>query len=206
MKNFVAIAFLVTFLFTCRFTNNSPTESKDDKSKVNKLMPLAIGNSWAYIEYSSLSPEKTREFKLTVSDTFTLNNVLHYQLCFDSVNYSDWIMYQNDTGLFILDADFNHSNYFKYPVEDGEIYNYTCPLSDSTFRFEATVHEPLGDSNSFPTYGYYNHNLHSFFPYIVFIPNAGMIRHKMIYHPNIVRNDTSNIIIWDLKPTSIPLF
>ena len=91
---------------------------------------------------------------------------------------------------------FNPS-FFKFPAEDGEIYTFRIPNTDSTFVFEVQKSKLQINENSYDCYGYYNHNVHSFFPFIYFVPDIGMIRHVGIYYTDMMRSDTSNLIIWD---------
>jgi hypothetical protein len=194
MKNLIVISVIVVLLI---FSCNSSTDSSD-QPETSVLMPLAIGNSWRYLEYQSSSPDKKSDFSLTVSDTFSVDNILLYKLTFNPHEKDEWLMYQDKSGLYLIDDGLNLSHYFKYPAENGETYNYYCPYSDSTFNFEVSINHMVVDSSSYLSYGYFNHNLHSLFPFLYFSPNIGLIKHKLIFYNNIATNDTSVMMLWDL--------
>jgi hypothetical protein len=143
-----------------------------------------------------------------IDDTITINGTQYFTINNDVISFPTWIATNEADGLILSDISTDSSEivnplFFKYPAEDGEIYNYQIPNTDSIIIFEVVRINLKIEDNIYECYGYYNHNLHSYFPFMYFCPGIGMVRHKLVYYNDIIQSDTSNTRIWDLNSYSL---
>ena len=138
MKSLFIIAIFVFILAGCGESGTNPNNSN------NEIMPLAVGNSWKYVMYSThdLNNDSINLFKFTtnyVTEKTTLNGETWYNFASDGRN-SDLIFTNRSDGLYLISKNRNDDAKIPYHIDSARL----------GFKFPVVLHETYpNDTNGF---------------------------------------------------------
>jgi hypothetical protein len=84
------------------------------------LIPLEVGNSWTY--EGIVGGVGNSSGTISISDTRTVNGTEYYEFKSSEVTY---FVDKREDGMFVRDNFDPEEFLLRYPVDDGEIYDYT---------------------------------------------------------------------------------
>lgn len=126
------IKYLLPLTLYCLLSCSDSSVNTQENTAV--LLPLEIGNQWAYSVYDKAGA-KLGDQELQVVDTIiSKDNIYSVIRIFDSKGkvLGEWIALNKQDGLFLGTADSSKNIQkhllFKFPASDGEIYEYKIPM------------------------------------------------------------------------------
>lgn len=190
--------------------NENSAESRVDKK--NKLLPLAVGNTWNYKLYSS-SSDSVDELTWSVSRKIMIDDNEYFLIKGAGLFGGDQVAREQSDGFLLASYDsingLTSPFFYKYPAENNETYQYELP--DNQYQYpgkdsviSVTVKKQVItiQNQDYDCYAYINENLTPNSPFAFFAENVGLVRHKLVF---VTQNevDTTHYYIYDLRNKSL---
>ena len=147
----------------------SACDSAGSRDTGQFLIPLQIGNSWTY------EADDGEIGTISVSGTRTINDMEYSE-----VSGPDGPMFfldERGDGIFVRDTFDPQEFLIKYPVEDGEVYDYT---DSDDITYEVTVSEQSVETGA-GTFDALRYDIDGPDPQVdraTFAPGVGLIRYQ----------------------------
>lgn len=189
MKKLITLVFLAVLMISC--SDDCPTESKTNTD----LMPLAIGNAWAY--KITLNTGTTFEINDVPKDT-TINNIKWFVY---NLNEKPAVIFSNQSG-GLWTYLYNPTTkvvepelYYKYPASQGENYfvNDSIKVTITSISTPVTVY--AGTFNCYLYHSNYNNGEAEYDEYMC--PGVGAV--KIIEYKNSAVVKTTELEFYTIK-------
>jgi len=138
-------------------------------SRPTALIPLEVDNSWTFEAGGDAT------VTLSVSGTRTINDREYFEIRdHDGPRY---FVDERGNGIFVRDNFDPHEFLIKYPVEDGEIYNYT-DTKDVTYEVTVSEQTVETQAGTFEALRYEISGPDPELDVATFAPGVGLVQYK----------------------------